>query len=90
MKLYFSEAAWSDYLYWQQTDPSMLARVNELIKDCARSPFAGIGKPEPLAGNFRGWWSRRVSLEHRLIYRVSGTGEAQILEIAACRFHYSR
>jgi toxin YoeB len=90
MKLVFSDAAWSDYLYWQQTDPDMLQRVNELIRDCLRSPFKGIGKPEPLRGDLKGWWSRRITLEHRLIYRVNGIGEAQSLEIAACRFHYSR
>ena len=88
MKLVFSAAAWVDYLYWQQTDAATLKRVNELIRDARRSPFTGIGKPEPLVGNLKGWWSRRITGEHRLIYRVKGQGDAQAIEIAACRFHY--
>jgi toxin YoeB len=88
MKLVFSEDAWSDYLHWQQTDAAKLARLNDVIKDTLRSPFTGIGKPEPLVGNLKGWWSRRITREHRLVHRVSGTGAAQALEIAACRFHY--
>lgn len=90
MKLVFSQAAWSDYLFWQEHDPSVLRRVNELIKDADRSPFRGIGKPEPLVGSLKGWWSRRITAEHRLVYRVAGGGEDQALEIAACRFHYQR
>jgi toxin YoeB len=68
----------------------MLARINELIKDGLRNPFGGIGKPEPLRGNLKGWWSRRITQEHRLVYRVRGTGDEQALEIASCRFHYDR
>lgn len=90
MRYVFSQAAWEDYQYWQQHDRSILMRVNELIKDAARTPFSGIGKPEPLVGNLKGWWSRRITREHRLVYRLAGTGEAQSLEIAACRFHYGR
>jgi toxin YoeB len=90
MKLVFSPSAWSDYLYWQQTDPAVLARANEVIRDALRSPFTGIGKPEPLVGTLKGWWSRRLTREHRLVYRVTGTGETQALEIAGCRFHYER
>lgn len=90
MKLVFSSAAWADYLFWQQNDKAALARVNELIKDAMRSPFAGIGKPEPLVGDLKGWWSRRITREHRLVYRVAGSGDAQALEIASCRFHYDR
>jgi toxin YoeB len=90
MKLVFSEAAWTDYLFWQQTDMAMLARLNALIKDTIRSPFIGIGKPEPLVGDLKGWWSRRITREHRLVYRVGGIGAQQALEIAACRFHYDR
>jgi toxin YoeB len=88
MKLLFSKAAWADYLYWQATNRAIVTRVNELIKDAERSPFSGIGKPEPLVGDYKGWWSRRITREHRLVYRVSGTGTAQYLEIASCRFHY--
>lgn len=90
MKLIFSEAAWADYLFWQQNDQAVQGRVNEVIKDALRSPFAGIGKPEPLVGSLKGWWSRRITREHRLVYRVSGLGDARALEIAGCRFHYGR
>ncbi len=88
MKLVCSEDAWEDYLHWQESDPAILERLNSLIRECRRTPFKGIGKPEPLKGDFAGWWSRRITLEDRLIYRVSGSGEAQALEIVQCRFHY--
>jgi toxin YoeB len=84
VKLVFHERAWEDYLYWQSTDPKMLARVNQLIKETSRSPFQGIGKPEPLRGELRGWWSRRIDQEHRLVYRPTEDG----LLIAQCRHHY--
>jgi len=90
VKLIFSEQAWADYLYWQEHDPAILGRLNELLKEAMRTPFAGIGKPEPLVGNLKGFWSRRITREHRLVYRVSGGGQTQALEIAACRFHYRR
>ena len=88
MKLVFARTAWEDYLHWQTEAPNIQARVNDLIKECMRTPFKGTGKPEPLKGSLKGWWSRRITLEDRLVYRVSGTGEAQQLEIAQCRFHY--
>ncbi|MFM1975649.1 MAG: hypothetical protein RL145_495 [Pseudomonadota bacterium] len=66
----------------------MLARISKLIEHFRRSPFQGIGKPEPLKNELRGWWSRRIDGEHRLVYRVTGTGEDQRLEIAQCRYHY--
>ena len=84
MKLVFAESAWDDYLYWQAHDPKLLKRVNELIRECARTPFTGIGKPEPLRGALSGWWSRRIDREHRLVYRVSD----ESLLIAQCRYHY--
>jgi toxin YoeB len=90
MRLIFSEASWSDYLYWQEADRAILERINALIKDMLRSPFVGIGKPEPLVGSLKGFWSRRITKEHRSIYRVSGAGDLQSLEIAACRYHYLR
>jgi toxin YoeB len=68
----------------------MVERINGLIKDARRSPFRGLGKPEPLRNEMSGWWSRRITHEHRLVYRVTGSGDAQALEIAACRFHYQR
>lgn len=88
MKLVFWPTGWEDYLHWQSNDPKTLARVNELIRETVRHPFAGLGKPEPLRQNLKGWWSRRIDREHRLVYRVTGTGEGQALEIAQCRFHY--
>ncbi len=84
MKIVFSETAWEDYLYWQAQDKKLLARLNALIKECARTPFAGTGKPEPLRGALSGWWSRRLTLEHRLVYRISDDA----LQIAQCRYHY--
>nr|WP_155447480.1 Txe/YoeB family addiction module toxin [Rhodoblastus acidophilus] len=80
----FSATAWEDYLHWQATDAKILARLNGLIKECARTPFSGTGKPEPLRGALADWWSRRLTHEHRLVYRV--TDEA--LQIAQCRYHY--
>lgn len=88
MKLTFSSRAWDEYLEWQPDDRRGLERLNALIKECMRDPFRGIGKPEPLGGNLSGWWSRRINQGHRLVYRVSGKGEAQTLEVAQCRYHY--
>lgn len=88
MKLVFAEQAWEDYLHWQATDANTLERLNGLIKECLRDPFRGTGKPEPLRGDLQGWWSRRITIEDRLVYRVSGKGAAQLLEIAQCRFYY--
>ena len=75
---------WEDYLYWQERDRKTLQRVNELIRDTLRNPTSGIGKPEPLKSNLKGWWSRRVTQEHRLVYRI----EEKTLIILQCRFHY--
>ena len=88
MKLLWTEAARADYLYWQESDANTLRRINELLKDARRNPFTGIGKPEPLKGNLVGWWSRRITGEHRLVYRVTGKAGAQQIEIVACRYHY--
>ena len=87
MRLVFAEQAWEDYLSWQ-ADPNTLERLNALIKECMRSPFRGTGKPEPLKGDLHGWWSRRITLEDRLVYRVIGKGDGQQLEVAQCRYHY--
>lgn len=84
MKLVFHEQAWEDYLHWQATDLKLLVRLNGLIKECTHTPFNGTGKPEPLFGPLSGWWSRRITQEHRLVYRPS---EGDLL-IAQCRFHY--
>jgi len=88
VRLVFWPTAWDDYCHWQAEDAKTLARVNALLRECLRDPFRGTGKPEPLGGSLSGWWSRRITREHRLVYRVSGTGEAQALEVAQVRYHY--
>ncbi len=88
MKLVFADQAWEDYLHWQGADAKVLKRLNNLIRECRRTPFTGTGKPEALKGDLKGWWSRRVTEEDRLVYRVEGKDEAQALEIAQCRYHY--
>lgn len=84
MRLVFTDAAWHDYLWFQENDRKLLKRINALIKDTKRSPFDGIGKPEPLKGDLSGYWSRRINNEHRLVYSVSG----QDLVVIGCRYHY--
>lgn len=84
MRMIFSEDAWEDYLYWQHTDKKILIRINNLIKDIQRHPFQGIGKPEPLKHALSGYWSRRVTDEHRMVYKV----ENNALLIAQLRYHY--
>ena len=84
MKLVFAEAAWQDYLYWQQQDKKMLERINKLITHIQRDPFAGIGKPEALKHALVGFWSRRITDEHRLVYRIKDDE----LQIAQLRYHY--
>jgi toxin YoeB len=88
MKLVWTQLAWDDYLYWQENNRDIVERINTLIEDTRRSPFKGIGKPEPLKGEFNEWWSRRITGEHRLVYRVAGKADTQQLEIAQCRYHY--
>ena len=85
MKLIFAEPAWEDYLYWQAQDKRMLKRVNELIRATQRDPFNGIGKPEPLKHALSGFWSRRITDEHRMVYKIEG----EALLIAQLRYHYS-
>lgn len=89
MRKLWSDDSWTEYLAWQAEGPKALERVNAVIRDCERDPFHGIGKPEPLRGNLSGWWSRRITSEHRLVYKISGTGTAQTIEIAQCRSHNS-
>lgn len=84
MKVTFSSQAWEDYLHWQKTDRKLLARVNDLIKEISRTPFEGSGKPEPLRHALVGYWSRRITDEHRLVYKVEGDA----VLIAQARFHY--
>ncbi len=84
MKKVWEDTAWNDYLHWQKTDKKILARINELIKSCERTPFSGIGKPEPLKNNLKGYWSRRIDKTHRLVYKI----ENDVIIISQCRFHY--
>ena len=84
MKLVFAEQAWEDYLYWQQQDKRIVKRINELIDNTMREPFNGIGKPEPLKHALAGYWSRRITDEHRMVYKP----ERDALLIAQLRYHY--
>ena len=84
MKYVFVDESLEDYLYWQNTDKKKLRKINELLKDIARNPFDGTGKPEPLKHKYSGFWSRRIDDEHRLIYKY----EDNEIQIAKCRFHY--
>lgn len=84
MKLVFSENAWDDYLYWIKTDKKILKRVNALIQDIQRSPYSGIGKPEPLKHGLSGYWSRRINDEHRIVYKATDDS----VFIAQARYHY--
>lgn len=88
MKLVWSQDAWTDYVHWQKADPANVEKINALVKETVRTPIKGLGKPEPLKGVLSGWWSRRITGEHRLVYRVAGKNDGQALEIAACRYHY--
>ena len=84
MNLVFADEAWEDYLYWQKQDRRMVERINRLIRETQRTPFAGSGKPEPLKHALSGFWSRRITDEHRMVYRVHDGA----LRIAQLRYHY--
>ncbi len=84
MRITFSKNAWEDYVSWQRTDKKILRKINDLVKDIQRTPFEGLGKPEPLKFDLSGYWSRRIDLEHRLVYQYQ---EDEIL-IYSCKFHY--
>jgi toxin YoeB len=84
MKYIFVDESWEDYMYWQKTDKKILKKINELLKDISRTPFSGKGKPEPLKYKYKGFRSRRIDHEHRLIYQVKDDE----IRIAKCRFHY--
>jgi toxin YoeB len=84
MKIIFLSTGWEDYLYWQSTNKKVLKKINNLIKEIIRDPFSGTGKPEPLKHDLAGWCSRRIDLEHRLVYRVEKDG----VFILQCRYHY--
>lgn len=86
MNLCFTKSAWEDYQWFQQRDRKLLKRLNTLIADTLRTPFEGIGKPEPLKGDLAGYWSRRINDEHRLVYKAS----ADAVTVIACRYHYAK
>jgi toxin YoeB len=84
VNIQFSSRAWEDYVYWQQFDKKVLKKINDLLKVISRNPYEGIGKPEPLKYALSGYWSRRITDEHRLVYRVEG----DVLKVAQVRYHY--
>ncbi len=84
MNLLFWDKAWEQYLYWQETDKATSRKLKALIREFQRHPFEGTGKPEPLKGDLSGFWSRRITREHRLVYRVT----ASAIEVVQCRYHY--
>jgi toxin YoeB len=86
MKKVFADQAWEDYLYWQTQDRNIVKRINALVKDTERSPYEGIGKPEPLKHSLAGYWSRRINDEHRMVYKV----ENDNLLLAQLRYHYEQ
>jgi toxin YoeB len=98
--LWWMTQGWEDYLHWQEHIPSNVEAINCLIENIRRTPWTGLGKPEPLRGEWKGWWSRRISLEHRLVYRLfdldkPAKGQVRpqritVIQIAQCRYHYSR
>lgn len=88
MLLAWTEDAWDEYVGWLATDREMVRRINRLIETIRRDPFRGEGKPEPLRSELSGWWSRRITAEHRLVYRVTGKSKDQLLTIAQYRLHY--
>lgn len=84
MKIIFVDESWEDYQYWQKTDKKILKKINDLIKEISRTPFTGLGKPEALKYKYKGFWSRRIDQEHRLIYQVKDDE----IRVAKCRHHY--
>ena len=89
MNFEFTENAWEDFEYWMSTDQSVAQKIKELLNDIKRNSFQGIGKPEPLKHDLKGFWSRRITGEHRLVYKIEGTkGKNQKCYILQCRFHY--
>ena len=88
MNVGFTPSGWRDYQHWLEADTKMIRKINALIEDARRSPFRGLGKPEPVREERAGWWSRRITDEHRLVYRVTGSANDQRIEVVQCRFHY--
>lgn len=97
--LWWSGRAWEDYLHWQRSDPKKVEDIHRLIENIRREPWTGLGKPEPLKGDYKGWWSRRIDHEHRLVYRLFDMAKPEakspkeritVIQIAQCRFHYKK
>ena len=89
MDIVFTKNAWEDFEYWIENDPELVIKIKELLKSIRQNPFTGIGKPEPLKYDLKGFWSRRISSEHRLVYKISGVkGVDQKCFVLQCRFHY--
>lgn len=89
MDIVFTKNAWDDFEYWIENDAELVKKIKELLKSIRQNPFTGIGKPEPLKYDLKGYWSRRISSEHRLVYKISGVkGVDQKCFILQCRFHY--
>jgi len=88
MKIFFSENAQEDFSHWENNDKKIALRIRLLLKEIQQNPFQGVGNPEPLKHNLKGYWSRRINREHRLVYKVKGSKPNQILTIIQCRFHY--
>lgn len=90
MKLMWTENAWADFEFWCDSDVRTAEKIRDLIKETKRTPFKGKGKPEPLKGDLAGFWSRRITGDHRFVYRVSGSGADQKIEVLTCRYHYTK
>lgn len=91
MNIYFTSHSWEDFTYWIETDNDISNKIKELINSIRQNPFKGIGKPEPLKHGLKGFWSRRITREHRLVYKISGKkGVDQKCTIIQCRFHYDK
>ena len=91
MIIEFTQHAWEDLSYWIENDPGTVKKIKEILKSITQTPFQGIGKPEPLKHSLKGFWSRRITSEHRIVYRISGKkGVDQKVSIVQCRFHYDR
>lgn len=89
MKILFTKRANNGLGHWSANDPEILKKILKLLEDIKKTPFKGLGKPEPLKGNFSGCWSRRITQEHRLIYKVEGQDENMVITILQCRYHYT-
>jgi toxin YoeB len=88
LRVHFTDHGWDEYIYWSRTDPEIHSRLNDLIDNARRTPLQGIGKPEPLKGDLAGFWSRRITREHRLVSAVEGKGDSQCIIVVQCRYHY--